>query len=366
MKNLFLTRILALFILMGFIFPSATSQTCTADMTGTRHFSELSWTTDDGGTCPPVSPYVGDIVIDGPGNKDTLFFDLDLEMTGTLTLNGLGNAIICIEEGTTLTIYGDLTCMHPNMTIDLRGTLNIYDGMLEMKNNCFLCGTGVANIDSLCVKNNGTCDGIVEIHANYCEAQNNEFCPDCMAAPLAVSLIDFSARELKKGIELSWQVAEQGENSFYTIERSNGFTKWKLIRNAENVDGKTTYSVIDPLPEIGVNHYRLSQTDNNGTSQYLSLASIYYQSGEGMKVIAYDGMLTVQSFEPMEIHEVTIYDLRGSQHFSEIAFMGNGLQYQMDISHLPFGIYIVKVEYPSGYYSKKIILADEANAGQIF
>lgn len=366
MKKSFLTRILATLLLMGFIFPSATSQTCIADMTGTQRLSDLSWTSDDGGTCPPVSPYAGDLLINGPGNRDTLFINMDFEMTGTLTLNGLGNAIICIEEGATLTVFGDVVCMHPNMTIDLRGTLNVHDGMLEMKNNCFLCGTGIADIDSLCVKNNGTCDGLVEIHAGYCEAKNNEFCPDCMAVPLSVSLIDFSARELKEGIELSWKVADQGENSFYTVERSNGFTTWKLIRNVENSEGRANYSIIDPMPDIGVNHYRLSQTDKNGTSDHLSLVSVHYRGGDDMKIIAYDGRLTVQSFEAMEIHEVTIYDLRGSQHFSEITYMGNGLQYQMDISHLPFGIYIVKVEYPSGYYSRKIILTDDKDAGQIF
>lgn len=366
MKRSVLARFIAILLLAGFILQSASSQVCIADMAGTQRLSDLNWYSEGGGICPPASPYTGNVAINGPGNNDTLFIDVDFEMTGTLTMNGLGNAVICIEEGVTLTVHGDIVCMHPNTTIDLRGTLNVINGALELKNNCFLCGTGVAYIETLSVKNNGSCDGLVEIHAASCEAKNNDFCPDCMAAPLAVSLIGFSASPLKEGVELTWEVADQGENAFYTIERSNGFTPWKLIRNIENEDGKSKYAVVDAMPETGINHYRLSQTDQNDSRHHLSLVSIYYQGETEMKVTAYDGELTVVSFEPMEMHEVSVYDLRGRQYACEIAFIGQGMLYRMDLSRLPYGIYIVKVEYPFGSYSKKIVLTDEKKQGVVF
>jgi hypothetical protein len=182
----------------------------------------------------------------------------------------------------------------------------------------------------------------------------------------SVALIQFAGRELKRGIELTWDVDKQGQNMYYTVERSNGFSPWKTIRDIISEADKKHYILVDPLPDVGLNHYRLSQTDEDGAHQFLSLTSINYQNTDHISVAAFDGYLTIQSFESMELHEISVYDLRGQEHYMDLVYMGKGDQIQINLNHLPKGIYIAKVEYPLGYYSKKIILAEEKEIGVLF
>lgn len=181
----------------------------------------------------------------------------------------------------------------------------------------------------------------------------------CIVHPVAVTLVHFEGRELKTGIELNWEVLNEVGNEWYTVEQSNGFTPWKKIESVRNDYNQSRYTVIDVLPDYGINHYRLSQTDLDGVPKYLSLTSLFYRSGSDMQITAYGSKVTVQSYEAMEIHEISVYDLRGHQLSEQLYYFGDGDQAQIDLSHLPYGIYIIKVEFPDGMLSKKVVLADE-------
>jgi hypothetical protein len=183
---------------------------------------------------------------------------------------------------------------------------------------------------------------------------------------VAVTLVHFEGRELQTGIELNWEVLNEVGNEWYTVEQSNGFSPWKKVESIRNDYNQSRYSIIHALPDYGINHYRLSQIDLDGVPKYLSLTSLFYRSGSDMQISAYGSKVLIQSYQPMEIHEISVYDLRGHQLSEQLYYFGDGDQAQIDLSHLPYGIYIIKVEFPDGMLSKKIVLTDEEKESMIF
>jgi len=188
----------------------------------------------------------------------------------------------------------------------------------------------------------------------------------CIVHPVAVTLVHFEGRELQTGIELNWEVLNEVGNEWYTVEQSNGFSPWKKVESIRNDYNQSRYSIIHALPDYGINHYRLSQIDLDGVPKYLSLTSLFYRSGSDMQISAYGSKVLIQSYQPMEIHEISVYDLRGHQLSEQLYYFGDGDQAQIDLSHLPYGIYIIKVEFPDGMLSKKIVLTDEEKESMIF
>ncbi len=358
MKNIRLTLLATIVWMLFVTINQAFGQTCTTEVEGTKTLSSLIWYSEDGGTCPPMSPYTGDIVINGPGNLDTIIIDVNFEMTGTLTMNGLGNPTVRINEGITLTVNGDIFCMHPNSTIDVYGTLNVA-GTMQLKNNCFFCGPGVININDILIKNNGSCDEFIELNAVTCEAKNNDFCVDCIDGVLAVEMVEFSGKALDDGISLQWLVEEQGENAFYSLERSeDAVESWNYVAEIPNVTGKGQYTYFDPSPDIGVNYYKLSQTDIDGSTAMLAMIAVEHKRPGTMKVWSNGMNLTVQSFEPTGIHEITISDLSGRIHNVESLLIGEGEETHLSLDQLSSGFYVIVIEYKGGFHAGKVILTD--------
>ena len=65
-------------------------------------------------------------------------------------------------------------------------------------------------------------------------------------------------------------VASQVNNDYFSIYRSPNATDWNLvgeIEGAGNTSTQMTYKWIDNNPVSGINYYRLSQTDYDGTSE---------------------------------------------------------------------------------------------------
>lgn len=88
---------------------------------------------------------------------------------------------------------------------------------------------------------------------------------------LPVSCADFVAEVLESKVNLQWSVANEVNNSKFTIERSfdgTNFTAIGTVMAGNNNSGKYRYTDVDVL---GSNQYfyRLKQTDVNGTSSYV-------------------------------------------------------------------------------------------------
>ncbi len=90
------------------------------------------------------------------------------------------------------------------------------------------------------------------------------------STPLPIELLTFGAALMGHStVELQWRTATEQDNAYFTVERSTDLANWTSLGNtpgAGNSSSMTSYSDLDHAPEVGVNYYRLRQTDLNGTS----------------------------------------------------------------------------------------------------
>ena len=94
---------------------------------------------------------------------------------------------------------------------------------------------------------------------------------------LPVTLIDFTAKNNSEKIALKWKVASEINVSHYAIERSGNNQSFENIGevNANNLFTiQDNYNFDDNFPLQGINYYRLSMIDKDGTSKYSKTISV--------------------------------------------------------------------------------------------
>jgi hypothetical protein len=173
----------------------------------------------------------------------------------------------------------------------------------------------------------------------------------CVLA-LPVEFLDFTHHYNEQyGVKLMWSTASEQENDYYTVYRSvNGenFNKIGTVDGAGNSSELHHYSMTDPFPEIGINYYRLSQTDINGHEIALKTISVNVQKEfEGLiiapnPVRGYPEVSFTNGFES-EVR-MDIYKATGERVHSRTFIATKGLnKIQFDSEPLSSGVYILVI-----------------------
>jgi hypothetical protein len=108
---------------------------------------------------------------------------------------------------------------------------------------------------------------------------------------LPITLIAFDAHTMpENSVEIAWATAQEINNSFYTIERSQNGTSFETVgfkEGAGNSNAIIDYTFTDQQPLNGISYYRLKQTDFNGQFEYSEVSRVYVDLNEkvGHKVI---------------------------------------------------------------------------------
>lgn len=99
-----------------------------------------------------------------------------------------------------------------------------------------------------------------------------------ISSALPVSLVSFKAAVLdSRLVQLEWVTAAEHNNSFFTIEKSRDATSFTTLTSVSSQGNSTTevsYTWQDTQPFEGVNYYRLSQTDTDGTTVFFHIVSV--------------------------------------------------------------------------------------------
>lgn len=101
-------------------------------------------------------------------------------------------------------------------------------------------------------------------------------CPST-SSPLPIELLSFSGEEVNNEVELNWSTAAERENDYFTIERSQDAEKFEVIGTVEGSGTSSVtmdYRFVDNQAPAGVNYYRLTQTDYNGTSETFDIIAV--------------------------------------------------------------------------------------------
>lgn len=97
------------------------------------------------------------------------------------------------------------------------------------------------------------------------------------AATLPVELINFTAISENNRVKLTWSTASELNNDFFEVEKSTDGDIWNVIAT---IKGKGTsgqlnnYIAYDHQPANGINYYRISQHDFDGTVKKSSIKNV--------------------------------------------------------------------------------------------
>ncbi|WP_162796115.1 T9SS type A sorting domain-containing protein [Pedobacter nanyangensis] len=176
---------------------------------------------------------------------------------------------------------------------------------------------------------------------------------------LPIKLSNFSAKVGTQGVQLSWQTAMEEHNDYFLLERSsNGLDYVLLSKQLSKGNTAASYTYLDASAKPGVNYYKLSQVDQDGTLVSFepivvnvsvapqSDAQIYPNPAVSGKVSV---SLTGQSYQKLELLNLSGQILQ-SQKISAA-----DSEKIVDISNYPSGVYLMKLTGKGKSTIKKVL-----------
>ena len=164
---------------------------------------------------------------------------------------------------------------------------------------------------------------------------------------LPIELQDFTATPSVKGNLLSWQTANETNNKGFEVERSpqppkGASEKWETLGFVAAKGKAAKYDFLDAAPPLGAEgaYYRLRQIDNDGKETLSKVVSVINKGTDKLK-----------AYPSVTNHYLTI-DTKSDSDFQVINLLGQVVMigqkplsesWQLDVSALPKGTYILKV-----------------------
>jgi hypothetical protein len=179
---------------------------------------------------------------------------------------------------------------------------------------------------------------------------------------LPIELFSFEAKPDGNNVNLNWRTASEKNNAYFTVEKSKdalNFETVGTISGAGNSNSSRAYSLVDFQPFSGVSHYRLKQTDFDGTFNYSKIVAIDFLNEEyGIKIYPNptSDIITIDFLEHVlpPSTRVSLTNVYGQQ--LELNQIISKNQINMDLSPLPSGIYFVGISLGEKTIERKIVL----------
>jgi fibronectin-binding autotransporter adhesin len=228
-----------------------------------------------------------------------------LNVTGGLTVNGatwnfsakvtVGGNVAINGSPTVLsytwTVTGEFYNHCPNLTLGTQyhvtsgswrndGTINgpaSGCGKFNVSGSTTNSGTFAANSGNVDVCDAGN-PALIGSPASHMDANSGSVgsMVNCSCTILPISLLGFTAEGEELKVHLKWMTATETNNDYFTVERSFdgiNFEPINTVKGAGNSTRLLSYSYFDNLPLVGINYYRLKQTDFDGKYSYSPIAA---------------------------------------------------------------------------------------------
>lgn len=271
-------------ILALILIPALTSAQFISKNTGDWNIGS-TWTL---GLPPPLTGGVklaDDVTIAAP-TEVTLNSSLEVQSGAKLTVEGLliitGNitfkngSSIMVEAGGVLHVLSSGVNANNSTDVTINGELII--------DNDFEAGAGSTILGIGSVEIGGTSSGTGTIfgQATGCSA--------CSFSDggLPIELISFDANVDGDLVYLTWVVASQLNNNYFTVYKSHDASNWWEL---STIDGAGTnnevikYQYTDNNPTLGVAYYKLRQTDYDGNWEEFNLVPIQINDKSPPKIV---------------------------------------------------------------------------------
>ncbi|MFK7932070.1 MAG: T9SS type A sorting domain-containing protein, partial [Saprospiraceae bacterium] len=149
---------------------------------------------------------------------------------------------------------------------------------------------------------------------------------------LPLDFISFTAKNVKTGTQLNWEIANEKNNSYFEILRGNDLNEFQSIGRIKNEPGQKHYQFLDSQMANQISYYKIKQVDTDGKFSFSNIISV---------------KSNVESFtlypNPVGQHEVlTIESQEGYQIFNSQGMLvrsGTEKTIKMDLEK---GVYFLK------------------------
>lgn len=182
--------------------------------------------------------------------------------------------------------------------------------------------------------------------------------------PLPVSLLGFEGQCNDTEVLLKWSTASETNNSYFSVERSSDGKNFKevgQVAGAGTSSTMKTYRFTDLHPSGGINYYRLSQTDFDGTREYFRMIAVSCKQGPDPVFNAWSSdqgwiTLSVASIADLEI-DIQVVDITGrTVQKAKLRAESGYSEHPLNVSSLSSGTYFVNVSGQGKVSTHKVLI----------
>lgn len=170
---------------------------------------------------------------------------------------------------------------------------------------------------------------------------------------LPIELVNFEGQFRNNKMLLNWKTASETNNDYFTIERSNDGINYETlgtIDGAGNSSIAISYNFIDERPVVGLNYYRLRQTDYDGNFELYDPIEVLV-TDDNLELLIYpnpsDNLINIEYnstfFDPITIR---VIDLTGKLIYGTIiqSSFDNKATHKFDVTDFNDGNYLIYIE----------------------
>ncbi len=183
---------------------------------------------------------------------------------------------------------------------------------------------------------------------------------------LPIELVAFDVMCTKESAKISWATASETNNNHFTLERScdnmNSFASIATITGAGNSSSLKQYSFIDTDFPGAICYYRLTQTDNDGTTKYFNIVAANCSINSNFNLNSIVPNPTTSDLSVLFTNNVnesvfiTVTDLLGQEFYKKEILCEKGLNtITLDMSNYSEGVYFLRVNNGKKSFIKKVV-----------
>ena len=167
---------------------------------------------------------------------------------------------------------------------------------------------------------------------------------------LPIVLLDWDAEVVGESTSLTWSVASQINNDYYTIHKSLDCENWEEVARvpgAGNSNQHMDYHIFDEDPYIGQSYYRLMQTDYDGNYEMFNPVGVFYDKPIALSINPnpVKEVLTLYLSETLRgVTHVTIFNTEGKRIYGK-SFVGDWKVIELDVADYKKGYYLLDVDH---------------------
>ncbi len=164
------------------------------------------------------------------------------------------------------------------------------------------------------------------------------------STPLPIELLSFTGKNFNDKNVLRWSTASEINNDYFTLEKSVDAIGYQPITHIDGAGNSTTvlnYYFTDESPSLGINYYRLKQTDYDGVYSYSNTIALHSNTKKHADFVIYpnptSNILNIE-LNNIQTLQIKITNILGSEIFT--TQIHNSLN-TIDVSGLSNGIYYI-------------------------